>query len=73
MTNSNDTAYPESHHSCWDPGKGLTKRELFAAMAMQGFCAAINPSQQAWTFAEIVDWSVRLADDLIAELNKEKK
>lgn len=33
MTDGNDTAYP--HNTDWDT-EGLTKSELFAAMAMQG-------------------------------------
>lgn len=43
---------------------GLTKRELFAAMALQGFCARgpVRTSE--------VDWAVRLADALLAELRK---
>jgi len=42
----------------------LTKRELFAAMAMQGLCADPN--------IENVDAKccVKLADELIEELNK---
>jgi hypothetical protein len=47
--------------------KGLTKRELFAAMAMQGYCGnaefIINPTATAIT-------AVQTADALIAELNK---
>ena len=47
---------------------GLTKRELFAAMAMQGYCSnsefIINPTAAAIT-------AIQTADALIAELNKE--
>lgn len=55
---------------------GLTARELFAAMAMQGYAA--NPSDEAtpankdprvW-HAVIAYWSVQAADALIAELAK---
>lgn len=45
----------------------LTKRELFAAMAMQGLLASpVEATVQS--FAEA---SVKTADALIAELNKE--
>jgi hypothetical protein len=42
---------------------GLTKREYFAAMAMQGYIAC---SSSSWSLAECVE----AADGLIAELNK---
>ncbi len=47
---------------------GLTKRELFAAMAMQGLLAdsAISAS-----YEEISESAVGHADALIAEINKE--
>jgi hypothetical protein len=47
---------------------GLTKRELFAAMAMQGIQA--NPDCSGWAHADIAGAAVRAADALIAELNK---
>jgi len=43
--------------------EGLTKRELFAAMAMQGMLS----SNGGWFVGDAVD----AADALIAELNKE--
>lgn len=46
---------------------GLTKREFFAAMAMQGFCSTSELDQ---TGAKIAMWSVSQADLLIKELNK---
>jgi hypothetical protein len=45
---------------------GLTKRELFAAMAMQGYVASGNKNEE-WTAIA----SVKQADALIAELEKE--
>lgn len=50
--------------------QGLTKRELFAAMMLQGLCA--NESQ--WgnsTLNGLAGLAVEQADALIAELNKE--
>ena len=49
---------------------GLTKREYFAAMAMQGISA--NASLTSTSFEKIAEWSVKQADALIEELNKEK-
>jgi predicted transcriptional regulator len=48
---------------------GLTKREYFAAMAMQGFVAATryDSDSDIEYFAQI---AVQAADALIAELNK---
>lgn len=46
---------------------GLTKREYFAALAMQGMYAHGN-----WIKEEIPPYAVRAADALIAELSKEK-
>jgi hypothetical protein len=48
---------------------GLTKREYFAAKAMQGFLA----SDRDWSCDECVEYSVRYADVLLKELAKEVK
>lgn len=61
---------------------GLTKRELFAAMAMQGLLS--NPSIIApnvlngWsivnaTMSQVSNYATCWADDLIAALNQEKQ
>ena len=47
---------------------GLTKRELFAAMAMQGLCA--DPSTEHLDKSEIAFHSVALADVLLDELGR---
>lgn len=47
--------------------KGLTKREYFAAMAMQGICA--NTSR--YEPDRLANYAVRIADYLIEELNKQ--
>ena len=52
------------------PNNGLTKREYFAAMALQGVLA--NKSAHERTIEMITKSSVRLADALIEELNKTK-
>lgn len=48
----------------------LTKRELFAAMAMQGVLAGGAGRDQAVNNAH---WAIKHADALIAELNEEQK
>jgi hypothetical protein len=42
MTNANDCAFPSSQQ--WHTDGGLTKREYFAAMAMQGLLAQLATS-----------------------------
>lgn len=67
ITNPNDTAFPDQHLI----GQGLTKREYFAAMALQGL---LSDRQHAIKMKHIynafTNKAVRLADELIQELNK---
>jgi len=63
-TDPNDTAFP-----LLDYGTGLTKREWFAGMAMQGFAA--DPKSNDWSVGSNMDAAVIWADALIAALNKE--
>ena len=46
----------------------LSKREYFAAMALQGLMA--NPDWTSTTISSIAEVSVKAADALIAELNR---
>lgn len=48
---------------------GLTKRELFAAMAMQGYCSTRDTFGNTPT--ELAKMAILNADALINELNKE--
>lgn len=48
---------------------GLTKREYFAAMAMQGFCA--NPISDDAEFDALALWSLGAADALLAVLKED--
>lgn len=48
---------------------GLTKRELFAAMAMQGMVSC--NVYASWNSSSVVKEAVIIADALIVELNKE--
>lgn len=72
MTNGNDCFAPTVEQTGdatrWNTYSGLTKREYFAAMAMQGLC---SDNQGIWSNAEIAEYSVRHADALINELNKQ--
>jgi len=77
MTNGNDPAFGTSEIVEFNSGPalakmaGLTKRELFSAMAMQGFAADSKycpPTIEAMA-RNCCQW----ADALIAALNEEKK
>lgn len=79
MTNPNDTINPQLTYEQrggdtyqYTDG-GLTKREYFAAMAMQGMLSndAFVDSDNDISIAWIGVASRRFADALIAELNKE--
>jgi hypothetical protein len=48
--------------------EGLTKREYFAGLAMQGWCAADRA--RVWSFSEMASLSVAQADALLAALEK---
>jgi hypothetical protein len=63
MTNPNDTVHPE----VVGYSSGLTKREYFAALAMQGML-----SNEACIGDDIAKCAVLYADALISELNNEK-
>lgn len=52
---------------------GLTKRELFAAMAMQGMLASETASYNYGAQENLAVNAVKRADALLAELNKEKE
>lgn len=68
MSNANEAAYPQN----W--ATGLTKRELFAAMAIQGLLgAAWHPDMGVSPFSkpeETARTAVQIADALLAELAK---
>lgn len=68
MIKSEKTTYPNDPICKTDEDRydGLTKREYFAAAALQGF-ASSNPNI---SFSEQAKWAVTSADKLIEELNK---
>ena len=65
MTNPND---PITHDPCRDYGCGcsLTKREYFAAMAMQGIVSDLPGAEPS----KIAITAVLIADSLLLELSK---
>lgn len=72
MSNS-QFAFPMGDMRNVKVGGGLTKRELFAAMAMQGLCSTFTigrdqPELQTAT----ADSAVKYADALLAELERSK-
>jgi hypothetical protein len=62
--NGNDNAFPSSPDK-YEPEFGLTKRELIAAMAMQGLLSDPNVCM---AFDTVAAMAVRAADALIARL-----
>jgi hypothetical protein len=66
-TKANEPAYPNIQAPLL---KGLTKREYFAAMALQGIIA--NKDGLDIKIERIVESAVDTADALIEELNKTK-
>jgi hypothetical protein len=67
MENGNKTAFPSDIHRYTDGG--LTKREYFAAMAMQAYVNNYYGEEDE-TMQAIR--SVKMADALLAELDKPK-
>lgn len=57
----------------FDGGEGLTKREHFATMAMQGLLSGINAAtdDHHWDSADFANEAVRLSDALLAALEKQ--
>lgn len=70
MTNGKDPAWPQPTDSKVLNRRGLTKREYFAAQAMQGIMSAGYRDDQAYLVAPV---AVEMADALIEELNKTKE
>jgi len=61
----NEPAYPSSPDK-YEPNFGFTKRELIAAMAMQGLLSCPNYIESTETIAAT---SIRVADALIEQLS----
>ena len=82
MTNGNESVMPLNEFAySMQFSSGLTKREYFAAMALQGICATFSGSPNAERQAEKVGetlsetmaiYAVDVADALINALNEAK-
>ena len=75
-TKGDHSAHPVGNQGQYCPQEGLTKREYFAAAAMQGLLAHGMKNLRANSRSEtcgtaIARNSALFADELIAELNKE--
>lgn len=81
MINPTDPAFPKLPLNQGDQGisyPGLSKREYFAALAMQGLRAAAlsdqitgtEPGRKLWSSKGIAEQAVWDADALIGELSK---
>ena len=68
LKNADENAYPQGSHSC-----GLTKRELFAAMAMQAWIATPGKDgEQARGDPKCAAaWAIENADALLTELHNQ--
>jgi hypothetical protein len=73
MTAPNDSAFATSaisidQHTIYAPG--LTKREYFAALALNGLCSSMNWKHSIVLPEGMASDSLEFADALIEELNK---
>ena len=67
MNNGDDPAVPVMDEGEYGQHYGLTKREHFAAMAMQGM---LSDSDIKATKDEFAAYAVNMADQLLKELDK---
>ncbi len=80
MKNSQQPAFPLSSEAINQqeedynpPGQGLTKREYFAAMAMQGLLTSYEEikGKKQWSDAAFAMRSIQIADELLKQLSHE--
>lgn len=68
MTNGNDLVFEERViYRCAIISGGLTKREYFAAMALQGMLSRVDTSDVKY----LTERATKISDALINELNKQ--
>lgn len=53
-----------------DSQMGLTKREYFAAMALQGLMANSSPYIVIYNEEKFTEWCIRYADELLKQLEE---
>lgn len=74
MSDPNEMAFPVMDVSAVPNGQvqlGLTKREYFAGLVMQGICSE-SSCRRALSASALARFSVEYADALISELSKVK-
>lgn len=76
MNNANQPAFPNLDPHIDVPDTGLTKREYFAAMAMQGIMSkdyvklSITETKTDFTNVKVVaEMSIAIADELLKQLS----
>ncbi len=69
MENGQQAAFATASDSRYQAG--LTKREYFAGLAMQGMMA--NRDLTSKLCSEVAKWSVEMADALLVELERTKE
>ena len=71
MDNAGMSAFPVTNDTII--GSGLTKREYFAAMMLQGYSANPHENFTDAHYGSLARWAVEQADALLAELEKPKE
>jgi hypothetical protein len=69
----NQAAFPTELKLSNEADRGLTKREYFSAMAMQGMISTIEtvtPSNALEVPVNVAKWAVLYADELLKQLEK---
>ncbi len=66
-----ESIYPTGDHRNVEPHGGISLREHFAGLAMQGMMANVNYNPNVQFAEYVAGMSVAAADLLISELNKE--
>ncbi len=74
MNNSDMPAMPSDHTyidgdiNCREMHTGLTKREHFAGLAMQGIMASIK-DDQVWSMTDVARTAIQMSSVLLEELD----
>lgn len=67
-SNPNESAFP--HPGIYNEHTGLTKREYFAAMALQGLCSGLRIGDSLdLLHIEFSETAIKMADELLKQLD----
>lgn len=72
MSNKDDQAFPAAENDYCPGWFGLTKREYFAALALEGLLSSLVPADEI-TYPDLAKCAVKSADALLLELEKQIK